>query len=273
MIISKYHRKLNKTINKKDSNKIEMKTLRMEDMNWVDIEKAIKDGFKTVVIGVGSTEQHGPHLPTKTDAIIADILVGLIVENLNNALQAQTIRVGCSDHHLPFSGTISLKKSTLKAIIHDYIESLQRHGFENIIFIPSHGGNFSPLQEAIEEAQEKYPDTKIIGYTDLLGLVGAGDKIASNFKIIKEVAGAHAGELETSQMLAIAENLVEKKRFQPGYVGVLGEEEIDRVFKNGMPSITEIGVIGDPTKASKRRGKIYLEKIAEFLTEEIKKKL
>ena len=251
---------------------MKMKTLKMEDMNWVDIEKAIKNGFKTVVIGVGSTEQHGPHLPTKTDALIADVLVGLIVENLENALQAQTIRVGCSDHHLPFSGTISLKKPTLKAIIHDYVESLQRHGFENIIFIPSHGGNFIPLREAIEEAQEKYPNIKVFGYTDLMGFVGAGDKIAASFDITKEVAGAHAGEVETSQMLAIAENLVVKKRFQPGYVGVLGEEEIEKVFKNGMPSITEIGVIGDPTEASKKRGKIYLEKIAEFLTEEIQKR-
>ena len=72
-------------------------------------------------------------------------------------------------------------------------------------------------------------------------------------------------------MLTIAENLVEKKRFQPGYLGVLGEEEIEKLFKNGMPSLTKIGVIGDPTNASKKRGKIYLEKIAEFLTDEIKK--
>ncbi len=55
-----------------------MKTLRMEEMNWVDIKKAINDGFKTVIIGVGSTEQHGPHLPTQTDALIADVIVNLI---------------------------------------------------------------------------------------------------------------------------------------------------------------------------------------------------
>ncbi len=51
-----------------------MKTLRMEEMNWVDIQKAIDDGYKTVVIGVGSTEQHGPYLPTKTDSLIADTI-------------------------------------------------------------------------------------------------------------------------------------------------------------------------------------------------------
>ena len=246
-----------------------MKTLRMEEMNWVDIKKAIQDGFKTVIIGVGSTEQHGPHLPTKTDALIADVLVNLIAQNLKNALQAQTIRVGCSDHHLSFPGTISLKKTTLKAIIHDYIDSLQKHGFERIIFIPTHGGNFIPLKEAIEEAQEKNPKIQIFGFTDLMEFVDTSDKIAAEFNITKVVAGAHAGEVETSQMLALAEDLVEKKRFQPGYLGVLGEEEVELLFKEGMPSLTEIGVIGDPTNASKRRGKHYIQKIAEFLTDEI----
>ena len=104
-----------------------------------------------------------------------------------------------------------------------------------------------------------------------MSFIDAGDKIASEFNITKEVAGAHAGEVETSQMLALAENLVERKRFQPGYLGFLGEEEVEMIFKKGMPSLTEIGVIGDPTKADKKRGKLYIQKIAEFLTNEIKK--
>jgi len=250
-----------------------MKTIRMEEMNWVDIKKAIDDGFKTVIIGVGSTEQHGPYLPTKTDSLIADTIANLLAKNLKNALQAQTIRVGCSDHHLSFSGTISLKKSTLKAIIKDYIESLQRHGFKNVIFIPSHGGNFKPIKEAVEEVRENYPKIKIIAFTDLMGFVDAQDKIAVDLNITIGEAGAHAGEVETSEMLYLAEKLVKKERFQPGYVGVLGEEEVELLFEKGMLSLTEIGVIGDPTKASKKHGKIYIEKMVEFLTTEIKKKI
>lgn len=52
-----------------------MKTIRMEDMNWPDIKEAIEKGFTTVVIGIGSTEQHGPHLPTKTDALIGKAIL------------------------------------------------------------------------------------------------------------------------------------------------------------------------------------------------------
>lgn len=250
-----------------------MKTLRMDEMNWVDIKQAINDGFKTAVIGVGSTEQHGPHLPTQTDALIADVMVNLIAQKLENALQAETIRVGCSDHHLPFPGTISLKHSTLRVIIHDYIESLQRHGFENIVFIPSHGGNFKPIKIAIEEAQKIYPNVNIIAFTDLMKFVDTQDKIAVSLNISVEEAGAHAGEVETSEVLYLAENLVKKERFQPGFLGKLGEEEIELVFKRGMPSLTEIGVIGDPNKASKEHGKIYIEKMVEFLTNEIRKGL
>ena len=249
-----------------------MKTLRMEEMNWVDIKKAIEDGFKTVIIGVGSTEQHGPHLPTQTDALIADVIVNLIAQKLKSALQARTISVGCSEHHLPFSGTISLKKSTLKAIINDYIESLQRHGFEKIVIIPTHGGNFNPIKEAIEEAQEKYPNLKILAFTDLMKFIDTQDKIAAGFNITVEEAGGHAGEVETSEVLFLAEDLVRRDRFQPGYLGILGKEEIEMFFEKGMPSLTDIGVLGDPTKASKEHGKIYIEKMVEFLLDEIKKK-
>ncbi|MFX0148918.1 MAG: creatininase family protein, partial [Candidatus Hodarchaeota archaeon] len=179
-----------------------MRTIRMEEMNWVDIGEAIHKGFDSVVIGVGSTEQHGPHLPTQTDAVIADILANKVAKKLGNALQAQTIRIGCSEHHLSFPGTISLKKDTLKSIIFDYISSLSHHGFKKIIFIPSHGGNFEPLREVINEIQPKYPEVKLIGGTNLMKFMNYLFKIAQDMGISREEAGGHAGELETSQMLA-----------------------------------------------------------------------
>ncbi len=86
-----------------------MKTIRMEEMNWPDIKTAIESGFKTVVIAVGSTEQHGPHLPTMTDARIGEDVAERVARKLGHALLARTIDVGLSEHHLAFAGTISLK--------------------------------------------------------------------------------------------------------------------------------------------------------------------
>ncbi|MFX0081482.1 MAG: creatininase family protein [Candidatus Hodarchaeota archaeon] len=250
-----------------------METIRMEEMNWVDIKDAIKSGFTTVVIGVGSTEQHGPHLPTHTDTIIGDILANKIALKLGNALQAQTIRVGCSDHHLSFPGTISLEKDTLKAIIFDYIRSLSKHGFQKIIFIPSHGGNTAAIKEAVEEIQSDYQDINIVGYTNILKFIVYEWQIANEFGITNEEAGAHAGEVETSQVLAITENQVRKERFKPGYLGILGPKTEKLLYEKGISALSEIGVVGDPTKANIEKGKVYIEKLAEKLTSDIKELL
>ena len=62
-----------------------------------------------------------------------------------------TIRVGCSEHHMSFSGTISLREVTFRAVCRDYCVSLSRHGFTRICMLPSHGGNFKPLENMLEE--------------------------------------------------------------------------------------------------------------------------
>ena len=127
-----------------------MRTVRIEDMNSYDIKEAIHKGYTTAVFAIGSTEQHGHHLPTKTDTMIGDALAFRVAQELENALQAPTIRPGCSEHHIAFAGTISLRQTTLKSIIYDYVGSLKKSGFTTIILLPSHGGNFTTVQEAIE---------------------------------------------------------------------------------------------------------------------------
>jgi creatinine amidohydrolase len=250
-----------------------MKTIKMEDMNSLDIKEAIDKGYTTAVFAIGSTEQHGPHLPIKTDSLIGDVWAFRVAQELENALQAPTIRPGCSEHHLAFSGTISLRSTTLKAIIHDYVDSLEKSGFKTIVLLPSHGGNFSTVQEAIKELKPKYPHIKIVGYADLLRFMDVLVKFSEESGITAEESGAHAGEGETSVMLALSENLVVKERFSPGYLGTLGEKEVKVVLEEGMPSLTENGVLGDPTKATAERGIIYIERVVSFLVSEIKKQL
>ncbi|MFX1284978.1 MAG: creatininase family protein [Promethearchaeota archaeon] len=228
-------------------------------------------GYLTVVFGIGSIEQHGPHLPTNTDALIGDVLANKVAERLKNALQALTMRVGCSRHHMAFPGTISYKDSTLKAVIHDYVHSLVHHGFKNIILIPSHGGNFRPTQEAIDELKEEYPDSKIIGYTDLFGLLDALHRFSGEFGVTKEESGAHAGESEASLMLALAKDLVKEESFEPGYVGIVGPEQSQLIFEKGMTALTKNGILGDPTKATSDKGEVYLENLVKLLVDEIKR--
>ena len=91
-----------------------VKSVRMAEMTWPDIKSAIEQGYTTVVVAVGSTEQHGPHLPTMTDTRIGDELAHRVAMKLGHTLQAITITVGCSKHHLSFPGTISLRDETLR---------------------------------------------------------------------------------------------------------------------------------------------------------------
>ena len=246
-----------------------MKTIRMEEMNWPDVRAAIAAGYTTAVVGVGSTEQHGPHLPTMTDTRIGDELAHRVALKLGHALLARTIPVGVSSHHLAFGATISLMPETLKLIIRDYVESLVRDGFRRIIFLPSHGGNFGPVAQAIADARKAHPEIDITGYTDLLRFGDILNEASADFGISEEEAGAHSGENETSMMMALEPGLVARDRLEPGYLGPLGEKEIQLIFEQGMPTLTENGVLGDPRAASAEKGEAYLEKIVDFLVEEV----
>jgi creatinine amidohydrolase len=243
----------------------------MEEMAWPEIKAAIERGFTTVVVGVGSTEQHGPHLPTMTDARIGDEVAHLVALKLGDALHARTIDVGLSDHHLAFAGTLSLKPETLKMILRDYVDSLVHHGFTRIVFLPSHGGNFVTVQKAIEEAREPHPGVEVTGYTDLFGLTGFLNAASAEHGITAEESGAHAGENETSMMMALEGDLVATDKFAPGYLGPTGEAELKIILEKGMPALTSNGVLGDPREASAEKGRIYLERLADFLVEQVGK--
>jgi creatinine amidohydrolase len=250
-----------------------MKKIYLEEMNWPDVKEAIANGYKQVIIGIGSTEQHGPHLPLKTDAALANEIVPRVAKGLGNTLIAPTIQVGCSEHHLAFPGTISIQSSTLQAIIFDYVESLRKHGFKTAVFISTHGGNFSTLQEAIEKLENKFSDFKTVGYTNLFAFMEPLYQVAKEHQIPIDEGGAHAGEIETSMMMAIHPNSVMKDRFEPGYVGPLGSDELNVILKNGMPALTKNGILGDPAKSTSERGQKYIEKLTNFLVSEIKRQL
>ena len=118
-------------------------------MTSPDIRAAIERGMDTVVFAVGSNEQHGPCLPVFTDAAFGDTLAYLVAQKLDNAFKGPTINIGCSDLHMKFAGTISLRKETLQNVIRDYCASLAKHGFRRIVVIPSHpmAGTSVPLQK------------------------------------------------------------------------------------------------------------------------------
>src|ERR671922_415838 len=157
-------------------------------------------GRSTVVVPFGAVEQHGPHLPLDTDAVLADRLGPLLAERLD-ALCAPTIRIGCSQHHLAFAGTLSLRPQTLQMIVHDLVDSLVRHGFRRIVLLATHGGNEPPLQEAATASRR---DGMRVVVPSLRAAIGALLAVARARGVPPGEAGGDAGGPGNPPMLALA---------------------------------------------------------------------
>lgn len=238
---------------------------RLDEMSWPEVRAAIEAGRTTVVAAAGSMEQHGPHLPLQTDTLLGTFLVEAIIERLPGAFQGPTIPFGVSTHHMPFAGTITLDTETFKTVVRQYAESLAAHGFRHIVIIPSHGGNFGPLKELEEETGGRIGDAQILTFNDLMGFMDVMVAVGEADSIEAGVAGAHAGEAETSLVLAAREELAQMDHAIEGYVGEFGEEAAAKIFSEGMPALTDNGILGDARPADRDRGFRYRDAMADAL--------
>jgi len=250
-----------------------MAKVRMSEMTRIDIQKALDRGFSTVIFAVGSNEQHGPHLPTCTDSLIGDVLANKVTLKLGKTLQAPTINVGCSDRHMVFPGAISLRPETLKSLIHDYCVSLAKQGFKNIVILPSHGGNFDAVREVTDELNKSLEGTKVVSYTDLKGLQGFLAEFSARHGVSAAESGGHAGESETSMVLAIRKDLVDMKNAETGFLGIVDDKMKTLMLSQGIKALSKNGVLGDSRKGEARNGEEYLELWAEKMVDFVRKRI
>jgi creatinine amidohydrolase len=238
----------------------------MTHMTSPEVGAALAGGQTTAIVVLGAQEQHGDHLPLMTDARWGHHLAGMLSQRLGGALIAPVVPVGFSPEHMRFPGSITLRQETLWAVIEDYVTSLKRHGFRRIVLMPSHGGNFAPLIEALPGLRERHPEINLVAFTDLLELVDAAAETATRMGVTSAEAGAHAGEWETSMMLAVEPTAVHPERGKPGYLGPLGPV-LDQINRDGMEAVAPNGVLGDPAKASAEHGRAYLERMADLFAD------
>lgn len=239
--------------------------LLLEEMTWPEVERSIATGFTTVVVAAGAVEQHGPHLPLLVDAVRGDRLALEVARRLGDALVAPTIRVGCSEHHMGFAGTLSLRPETFAAVCADYAESLSRHGFRTVCFVPSHGGNFAPLADMLGDLREAAgPGCEVRAYTDLHGFVAVWEAAVRD--IAPELArrvGGHADIAESSEMLCIRPELVRADLAEAGSVVSFDDSVAERIFRDGFRSVTPNGVLGDARGMSREIGELCIARVAD----------
>jgi creatinine amidohydrolase len=232
--------------------------IELDRMTWPEIKAEQERGRDTVVVAFGATEQHGPHMPLATDALLGDHLAGMVAESLD-AFVAPTVRIGCSEHHLEFAGTLSISESTFHAIVADILRSLARGGFARAVLLPTHGGNFGPLAAALE-LLGPVPGLEVRALTDLGALFTIARLGAEEHGVPLGEGGLHAGEWETSMMLAIHPELVHPERGEPGYTGD-PQAAVGAIFGAGVHSVSSNGVIGDPGQASAEHGVRYWDEV------------
>jgi creatinine amidohydrolase len=231
-----------------------MAGLMLDRLTWPEVREELNRGRTAVVIAFGATEQHGPHLALSTDRVLGEELARRVGDALD-AFVAPTVPFGCSSHHLAFPGTMSLRDETFHAIVADVVSSFAGAGFRRIVLLPSHGGNFAPLGAAVEKLE--VPDgVRIDAITDLAVLASIPVRAAEQFSVPVSEGGLHAGEWETSMILATRPELVHMERAEGGYTGDL-QESMAKIFAGGVDAISQNGVIGDPARASAAHGETY----------------
>jgi creatinine amidohydrolase len=243
-------------------------TIMLEELTWPLVEKAVNDGYKTILVPVGSIEQHGYHLPLSTDCLLGEALARKLAKKMGNTLVAPVLRPGCSVHHLAFPGSLDVSPETLMAMIRDVVFSLDHHGFENIILLPSHGGNFAPVATITQEIAPKLK-ANLIAMGDLMGLIGKMQEVAVEMGIPREAVGGHACAGETSILLAYRPDLVRMQHAKPGYIGPF----TTKYQRKGFRALTPTGVMGDPCPATKEAGERMIEKITDMYLAAIKREL
>ena len=220
----------------------------------------------TAIVPCGAVEQHGPHLPLFVDAEHGTKLGEEVARRLGNALVAPTIRIGCSEHHMGFAGTISLRDSTFRAICGDYCVSLARHGFRVIYLFPSHGGNFRPLAEAVDELNSLVvPQCRVVVFTDIIGMLETWRRVVEQETGLGDRVGGHADIAESSVMLRLHPELVEQAHAEAGYAPEITEDVIGRIIREGFKSVTANGILGDARGMSERIGERCIAEVADLL--------
>jgi mycofactocin system creatininase family protein len=208
-----------------------------------------------LVIPVGATEQHGPHLPLDTDSRIATAVAGAAATQLSGApdlmwLAAPAIAYGASGEHQSFPGTVSIGTEALATVLVEYGRSATCWA-QRLLFVNGHGGNIAALNRGVGLLRREGRDAAWCPCA-----VAGGD--------------AHAGHTETSVLLYISPSDVRTDRWRPGNSAPL-TELLPSMRRGGVAAVSEVGVLGDPTSATAADGERMLAEMVDDCVRRIRR--
>jgi creatinine amidohydrolase len=221
---------------------INNKPLLLPEMTWVDVQEYLK-GNDMVIIPMGSTEQHGPHLPLGADYLSA-VELSKKISGKTRVIVAPILMVGYSEYHSDFPGTLSISTETMEQVVFECIESLIKHGFKKFLFFNAHGGNNIIQENLIHRiAQTTGVNAVSIGYGSTLWPTSGIDNY-----------DWHAGKFETSLDLCLFPDLVQMDKAEKPTIRFPDETEKIRSLSadnSELKRIWEWSMIFVPEKTGK----------------------
>ena len=223
-------------------------TVALGSLAWSELDAA----GTTLLVPLGSCEQHGPHLPLDTDTRIAVHVASAAADRLTRrhsrrTLVAPAIAIGASGEHDAFAGTLSIGTEVLASVVVELVRSADRFG--STVLVNAHGGNATALAAACSTLDGDGRPTRCWH-----AAVPGGD--------------AHAGRSETSMLLAIDAGVVRLERAAPGNVIAIAEL-LDELRTRGVGAVSANGVLGDPTGATASEGQQLLDGLVDRLVDTV----
>jgi mycofactocin precursor peptide peptidase len=204
-------------------------------LTWPDV--AARSSSTIVAVPVGSTEQHGPHLPLSTDTEIATALARGLAARRADTVVAPAVPYGSSGEHAGFPGTLSIGQQALETLLVELIRSAD--AFAGAVVVSAHGGNAEPLGRAAARLSDE------------------GRRVRTWSPPANDPTDSHAGVTETSLLLALRPEAVRRDRARPGVRRPL-REIWPALRHGGMVAVSANGVLGDPTGATAAAGRRLL---------------
>lgn len=223
----------------------------LEDITMKDFEDGIEK-TRTVIVPLGTVEEHGTHLPLGTDTIHA-LETAKMTAQKAEVFVAPPIHYGVCTSTADHPGTLSISADTLRVLLDDLVHCLYSKGLRSIILLSGHAGglHMSAMKEIAEDACRNFPDLN-------MAVLSVFDLITSNYKeVIETPMDSHAGEGETSGMLFLRPDLV-KGRAKEEY-----PKRISYFITKDKLKYWPGGVWGNPEKATREKGEKLIRKAVE----------
>ncbi|MEF8780584.1 MAG: creatininase family protein [Haloferacaceae archaeon] len=233
----------------------------LADRTWQELGDEM-EGESLAVVPLGSTEQHGPHLPLATDHLIAESLARAATDRTGHVC-TPTIDVGVSPHHRQFHGTLWVDPPAFRSYVESLTRNLTYHGIDRVVYVNAHGGNVTHLREVGRRLREDETAYAIEWMWN--------ESIPDLVEELFEQPGPHGGPKETAMIMHVARELVREDRLEDARDGgVVDLEETSarrfgaRTFYDSIDNSGN-GVFGDQTDATPEKGKRLFEAATDQL--------